>query len=68
MGHCGNGRTAMVQEPAFAEWLSEPLHRLVIRRADHCGLENCMAPKHCIYGVMFYNYIHDLPPPQFPSE
>jgi hypothetical protein len=42
MGRCGNGRRAMVQEPALAEWLYEPLHRLVIRRADHCGLHNCM--------------------------
>ena len=35
----------MVQEPAFAEWLYEPLHQLVIRRADHCGLENRMTAK-----------------------
>ena len=39
----------MVQEPAFAEWLSEPLHRLMIRRADYYGLENCMTAQNIVF-------------------
>jgi len=25
-------------------------------------------PRYCIYGAVFYNYIHDLQAPQFPAE